>query len=254
MIMEVYNRTHRYYTRLDAYLALGIFVFCSVMFFVVGRVWHASGTRLFVHAAIASIVIIGIALAVRRESPRTISLGIKNWWKSGLVGLFTGLLVFYSIRLVQGASLFERAYGGVPVVNFLRGNRFHEVPYTPLMEWLPTALLFIVISVVFQEVLFRGYVQTRLYGLFKSDWVATIGTGILFVLFFMPLHSVIFGVSIFFMFQVAIPLQMIWMFMLHLWLNLLQRLFNSLVGPIIFHILFSFHVSATLTHSYFLGF
>jgi|GEM_PF-1874958 len=254
MIFEEYNRMHRYYTKTDGVLALAVYFVSVLLFFFAGYMVRNQGTRLFVPASILSAALVVLILLIRKEGPGTIGIARRHFWKSVLLGLVTGAPVYFAIRFVIGASLFARAYGGVEIMNLLMGNRFYHVEETPLFEWFPMAFLFIIITVVHQEVLMRGYVQTRLRGLIKSDFASTIVSGLLFVVFFMPLHSLLVGESIGWVFMSAFPLRLFWMFFLHLWLNLLYRLYNNWAAPVIFHIFFSFHINATLVHSYLIGF
>ena len=253
MIMEDYSRMNHYYTKRDGLLALGVFIVSSLLFLAAGFILRSTGMRLFIHASIVSVTLVLIVILIRKDEVRSIGISFKNMWKSALCGLLTGAAFFFSMRLVMGASLFERAYGGVDISNRLGGNRFHHVLETPLLEWLPMAFVFLLITVVHQEILMRGYVQTRLYGLFKSEWAAVIITGFLFVVFFMPLNTILFGENISWIFLESIPTRMLWMFSLHCWLYLLYRLYNNWAGPVIFHIFFSFHSNITLVHSYVFG-
>jgi hypothetical protein len=175
-------------------------------------------------------------------------------WKSVLLGLGTGAAYFFAMRVVLTASLFERVYGGITVIRFMGRDRFAHLEETPFIEWFPLVLLFIVITVVHQEILMRGYIQTRLNGLFKSEIVATVLTGFLFIIFYMPLHGILLEEGFRWIFMTSIPLRMAWMFALHCWLYFLYRLYNNIAAPVIFHIFFSFHSNATLVHSLFMGF
>jgi len=252
--MEDYSRMHRYYNKVDGMLAVGVYAASMLLFYVAGLIVRHQGTRLFVPASIVSLVVVLIALIIRKEGPRTVGISIKNILKSAFLGLATGAAFFFAMRIVIGASLFERAYGGAEISRFLGGDRFFHVPETPFWEWFPLVFLFVFVTAVHQEILMRGYVQTRLNGLIKSEFAATIITGFLFVIFFMPLHTILVGESLSWVFLSSIPLRMMWMFALHCWLYLLYRTYNNLAAPIIFHIFFSFHSNAALVHSSIMGF
>jgi len=252
--MEDYSRMHRYYNKVDGIFAVGVYAVSMLIFYVAAMIMQHQGTRLFVHASILSVIVVIIALVIRKEGPCTVGISLKGIWKSALLGLVTGAAFFFAMRIVLGASLFERAYGGVEIRRFLSIDRFFHVPETPFWEWFPMVFLFIIITVVQQEILMRGYVQTRLNGLIKSEFFTTIVTGFLFVIFFMPMHTFLAGESLTWVFLSSIPLKMLWMFALHCWLYLLYRTYNNLAGPIIFHIFFSFHSNAALGHSMLMGF
>lgn len=254
MLMESYKQKHRYYSVASGVIAVSVFLVSSLVYFFAARLLLSQGMRLHVPASIISIAIVCACVLIVGDGIDSIGFSLRGLWQSTLLGLITGAGFFFGIRSVLSASIFERAYGGVEVQRFLEPDRFVNVPETPLLEWLPLILLFVVISVLQQEVLLRGYVQTRLTGLIKSEFAVIIITGILFVVFNMPMLSVLIGQPLSWVFLRTIPLEFIWMFALHLWLHFLYRTFNNIAAPVIFHVFFSFHSAAMLTYSYFMGF
>ncbi|MCL2287190.1 MAG: CPBP family glutamic-type intramembrane protease [Firmicutes bacterium] len=253
MIMEDYSRMHRYYDKASGLLAIGIFAVSSLLFYLTGLLWRHQSIRVFIPASIFSIAIVLMAMAFCKEEIRSVGISLRGVWKSALLGLTTGAAFFFSMRLILQASVFERAYGGAEISRFMTNDRFFHVAETPFLSWFPQAFVFVLVTVIHQEILMRGYVQTRLNGLIKSELATTAITGFMFVVFFMPLHTVIIGESFSWVFGASIPIQMIWMFCLHCWLHFLYRTYNNLAGPIIFHIFFTFHSNAALAHSFYMG-
>jgi len=253
MFFENYNKMHSYYTKKDGIIAIAVALVSSLLFYIAGIFLRENGMRMFIPASVIIIIIVLALVLLRKEELRTLGVHLKGWWQSALLGLILGALFFFTARFLLDYSVFERAYGGAEVMRLGQGDRFIDVPEAILISWLPMALLFIFITVVSQELLFRSYIQTRLLGLLKSDLAATVITGFLFALFFMPLHTILMGQSFSWVFMVSIPLPMFWLFALHCWLNLLYRTYNNIAAPVVFHIFFSLHSNIALTHSYFMG-
>ena len=86
---------------------------------------------------------------------------------------------------------------------------------------------FIVIALP-EEVVFRGYIQTRIYGLIKQDILAIIVTGFLFYAMHLPFQIPVNGM------QINI-INMAIMLVLHFVMNFLYKKYNSLTAPTIFH-------------------
>ena len=253
MLNGEYKNTHAYYTKADGSLAVGLYLVSMAIFYGIGMIFMNHQARLFVPASIVGIVAVAVVIFIRKGAAASVGLSGKNLGKSALLGLGTGAVFFFSIRWLLDASVIERAYGGATVNRFFHHDMFFNIPETPFLQWFPMIFLFIIITVLHQEVLMRGFVQTRLQGLLKSDTATTIVSAFLFVLFYMPLHAVITGMSFSWVLLASLPLTMVWMLALHFWLNFLHRCFNNLAAPIIFHIFFSFHSTIILTHSYYLG-
>jgi len=253
MFFENYNKMHSYYTKKDGIIAIAVFLVSVLLFYVAGIFLRTNGMRMFVPASVIVIIVVLALVLLRKEELRTLGIHQKGLWQSALLGLALGAMFFFATRFILDASVFERAYGGAEIMRIGMGNRFMDAEEASLMSWLPLALLFIIITVVSQEVLFRSYIQTRLVGLLKSDLAATAITAFLFALFFIPLHTILTGQNFTWVFMSSIPLPMFWLFALHCWLNFLYRTYNNIAAPIIFHIFFSFHSNIALTHSYFMG-
>jgi membrane protease YdiL (CAAX protease family) len=86
---------------------------------------------------------------------------------------------------------------------------------------------FIVISLS-EEIVFRGYIQTRIYALIKRDVPAIIVTGFLFYAMHLPFQIPVNGMTID-LFNIIIIVG------LHCVMNFLYRKYNSLAASTIFH-------------------
>ena len=252
MIMENYARMHRYHNKLDGSLALGLFAVNVLLFYLTGFLYRHHMSRIFVPVSIAiSIAVVALVL-IRRQKMGTLGISAKGLHKSALLGLVTGAGYFFFMRVILTASVFERAFGGVEVIRRMGGDRFFLIDYTPFMEWFPMALVFVIVTVIHQELVFRGYIQTRLAGLVKNEIVATVLTAIMFAVMFIPMHSLMMGESIGWVFMAGIHTRFILTLCLHMWLHFLYRLYNNIAAPMVFMLFFTFHMNDALVHAWYL--
>jgi membrane protease YdiL (CAAX protease family) len=91
-----------------------------------------------------------------------------------------------------------------------------------------------------EELLLRGYIQTRLYGAIKSDIAAVIVGGVLFMGMHIPFQLYNRSGGDIVEFFVTNALWLITAFIMHLVLNLLYRKYNSLTAPTICHFVINF--------------
>jgi membrane protease YdiL (CAAX protease family) len=96
-------------------------------------------------------------------------------------------------------------------------------------------LYYIVIIAFSEEVIFRGYIQTRLYGILKQDFFAITICALLFSLMHVP-YQLISGNRVFDLWFI------IWLaftFIMHIIFNVFYVKYNSIYGPILFHALWN---------------
>ncbi len=87
---------------------------------------------------------------------------------------------------------------------------------------------------VCEEIVFRGYIGTRIYGLIKKRWLAVTIVGLLFIIMHFPYRMIAYGMTLS---DLAIK-KFSWLidlFITHLVLNFIYLKTNSLYGAIIPH-------------------
>ncbi|WP_099203483.1 type II CAAX prenyl endopeptidase Rce1 family protein [Miniphocaeibacter massiliensis] len=176
-------------------------------------------TTLFISIIIVNLIIILITFSFvvyfDKEKLQYIGLTIKNLFKSlllGLVGTSIFLLLSY---LITGEMYFDMSTGGF----------FYISPFLA--------------SAISSELVFRGYIQTRLSIIMKWKFLIIIFSGILFIFTKIPLIMIL---------RLDAQLVIIYAFS-----NFLIHIFNSIVldktkciyGPIILNFVFSFTIFFT---------
>lgn len=163
------------------------------------------------------IIICLIFLWVSKESLKTIGFTIANLKKSigmGIIGAF--LLVF--ILIVNGL-----------IKGTLQFNHLMELPSV-------IVILTFIGCAIGEEVVFRGYIQTRILGIIKNRLVGTIICSILFLIIHYPVKWCAWG-SISF---TVIPLfYVICLLLLHFLCDFVYKKTNCLWGAIVLHCLYN---------------
>jgi len=162
--------------------------------------------------------LIVLLLKKRKQSVATIGLSSENWFPSVVVGLLIGLAVW-----IWGNSFFS--WGSFT-------QTFSDAPNWDIIR----SILYLLIVVAFvEEIVFRGYMQTRIHGLIKSTFLGVMAVGLIFAVIHFPFHFVLSGLSLgeysLYFFINSLPHFMV----LHALFWFLYRRYNSLIAPIIIH-------------------
>jgi membrane protease YdiL (CAAX protease family) len=98
----------------------------------------------------------------------------------------------------------------------------------------------LVIIALPEEIIFRGYIQTRLFGAIKSDIAASVIGGFLFMGMHIPFQLFNRSGGNLADFFAANSLWLLTTFIMHVLFNFLYRKYNSLVSPTVCHFLVNF--------------
>jgi membrane protease YdiL (CAAX protease family) len=150
---------------------------------------------------------------VRKQSLSSIGLTRCNAKKSLLSGGVLGscfILINVITAILSGKELTDI------------GTLFYNVFY------------FFVIIGFTEEVVFRGYIQTRLYGILQSDTIAVIVGGVLFSLMHIPYKMSMLNMDLLSYLQSNYMI-LLFLILWHVVFNFLYRKYNSLLAPTIFH-------------------
>lgn len=215
---EVYLANLRAYSGKDGAKALLMYGINLILYFILGIIL-IYGTAIPLEFLrymdpIITVVAILCCLAfvlVAKEAFSTVGIALRNWRQSLLLGIVAAVLVSalnVILALAGGARTFNGEGLGALAIAF----------------FLPACA---------EELIFRGYIQPRLGGLIKKEWVAVIVLGLLFVLSHWPVKLVASG------FDVIALLEdyTLWirLFLLHVACVLVRRKYNSLIAPILLH-------------------
>jgi membrane protease YdiL (CAAX protease family) len=205
------------FSKTDGALAILVYVMCvAYIFFGFWVVSYVEQFPLTIVGAVTLVALVFSVLFLRKQSLNTIGFNKNNWVKSLLIGLTIGLVVFIArtFGIVERSSL-SPSFGFVYAI-------FHY---------------FLVVS-AHEEIVFRGFIQTRLYSIVKLDFAAVFVGGVLFA----APHLLSYFIAGKFIegFEAGTPFSIFYSrfmipFTAHILLNYLYRKYNSLIGPIVLH-------------------
>ena len=209
---ETYLKEVSHYKKADGVLALTVFVILMAVYYLAGQL------RDLPFDAGIPVNLFFIALCVmlallRRQGIGSLGLKRKNAGKSFFLGLVPGLLIllFYILQGLVNRRVFAPA-------GTISGNFFYYLIVIAFME----------------ELVFRGYIQSRMFGLIKNNALSTAVTGVMFVLMHFPYQLGARDMDLI----TFISDNVFWfglLFLYHLLFTWLFRKHNLIIAPVIVH-------------------
>ena len=202
------------YQKKDAKIAIYFWIGLMVLYAAGGII--ARLTMSNIPMLVVTVVLVAVCIVIvlkNGEGLSSIGFRRKKMWPSLGIGLLCGIVPLIFNNGILPAAI----YGWQPVpVGFLLYQFFYYLVAISLVE----------------EMLFRGYIQTRLYGMFNSNVSAILIGALLFMLMHIPFQLAYKGIEIFgqlFLINLAFT------FVMHIVFNLIYIKFNALYGSILFH-------------------
>jgi membrane protease YdiL (CAAX protease family) len=201
------------YTKKDAVIAIIVWVGVMVLYAAGGVLANYFGQiigtalNLLIGAVCVTIVL------VKKQGLSSIGLVGGKIGSSLIAGLLLGI-----VPLVTSHSLLAALIYGweLEPIEFIVARFFYYLIVVALLE----------------EIIFRGYIQTRLYGLFHTNTAAIMVGGVMFMLMHIPYMIITRGldfITLLFMINLA------YTFLFHIATTLLYGKFNTLYGVVLFH-------------------
>jgi membrane protease YdiL (CAAX protease family) len=209
------------YRKTDALLATGVYLCLILMYLVAGYLLMTSGSIL--PAILVNILLMAIVLLVvriRKQKLSTVGFTFHNFKRALIVGTATGLI-------------FSVCGNIIPTI--LSGGE-----WTGWDSILWNFFYMLINIALIEELVFRGYIQTRLYGVFKSDVSSIIVGGLLFMGSHIPFQLFNRNGGNIIEFISGNYLWLFSTFVIHLFFNFLYRKYNSLTASTASHFLMNF--------------
>lgn len=210
-----YKESINNYTIKDGILA--VLIFPAYVFFTYLGIQiqiHTGSNIIALVTNTAVVLLVFIIIRLRKQNLYTVGISTDGWFKSSIVGFVIGM-TFFMLRVMGVIPAAFQAMGEQSVAFII----FYY---------------FVVISFS-EEFMFRGYMQTRIYGIIKSSFWAVVVVGFLFAL----LHIIIDIMFMRYFGSYARYTPRVWsliqLTIIHVLINYLYRRYNSLVGPVILH-------------------
>lgn len=202
--------------KLDAFMATLLFIFYCISMVLIGLlVGCVSSTQIIYIGGLNNLVFVGIVfvfLKFRKQGIDTIGLRKGN----------------IKLSLIMGISLAAILF----LCNCLSNIIFDNQSFIPIKDIFVYTIYFMTVGVA-EEVMFRGYIETRLHGFTKRMLLDVLLTGIMFLLMHFPYRMVAYNMSFW---QLITNVQyMLDLFITHLILSYIRIKSDCLYGAIIPH-------------------
>ncbi len=206
------------YKPINGLLAVGLFFIMCALYALLAvlqkKIPVMKDSSILLGCILNSILIALSVLFVKIEKESLSSIGLfnGNWKKSCLIGFVLAAILFFNnclSSIISGASF-------IPVRNMFKF----------IIYYLTVGLC--------EEIVFRGYIGTRLYGLIKNHYFVILVNGILFVLMHFPYRIIMYNMTIsdLTIFNIAWILNL---FITHIVFSFIYLKTNSLYGAVIPH-------------------
>jgi len=214
-----YKEMNAAYDKRDTVLAIGLYFLIVLLYMCAGIVLVTWGVYLNVYVNILSIIICVAIVLLRKQKLKTIGFTLDRFLRGLLVGTICGVAVSM-INIIPAIVSGGKWLG----LNGLLWNIFFYLIVIGLQE----------------ELVFRGFILTRLHGAIKSEVIVVIVCGLMFALMHVPYQLFIrtggnvaefFSDNTFWLFTT---------FAWHFLFYFLFRKYNSLTAPTWCHFLVNF--------------
>lgn len=213
-----YESNLKQYTKKDGILSLilfGIMILNYSILAVLQTKFEFIKENILLVGCIFNALMIAITILfikLNKQTLNTIGISRGKWKTSIIIGIILASFLFYNNCL---------AY-------LINGSHFIA------LQEIPMLLLYYLLVAVCEEFVFRGYIGTRIHGLFKNKWLAVSIVGILFIIMHFPYRMIAYGMTL----RDLTINNFSWiidLFITHLVLNFIYLKTNSLYGAIIPH-------------------
>jgi membrane protease YdiL (CAAX protease family) len=214
-----YKQMTTKYEKKDAFLAFLVYIIVISLLFGLGLLQIKTSISPIYPGLLnllISVSLIIIVLRFRKQKLDSVGITLKHFIKALIVGLVLGIILSM-ITIIPAIMSGGKWTGFYPLI--------WNIPY------------FLIIIGFQEEFVFRGYIQTRIYGIIKWDVLAIIIGGIMFAFMHVPFQFFIRGYDNILIFFAENGFWLILTFIWHFVFNFLYRKFNSLTAPTICHFL-----------------
>ncbi|WP_426351131.1 CPBP family intramembrane glutamic endopeptidase [Alloiococcus sp. CFN-8] len=209
-----YKEEVRNYTRIDGIIAIVYYVFLMVAYFSMGQILLKKQIYLGVVVNLLLVLVCILIVLLRKQKLSSLGITKEKLKNSIILGSFLG-------------GLFLVFNGIIPVLFSKRELISADMVLYNIFYY------FVIIGFV-EELIFRGFIQTRLYGIIKNDFLAIIIAGVMFSLMHIPFQMSLVNMRLFQYFSENI-LQLIILVGWHVFFNFLYKKYNSIFTGTIVH-------------------
>ncbi|PKM90982.1 MAG: hypothetical protein CVU87_00245 [Firmicutes bacterium HGW-Firmicutes-12] len=219
MLINFFNTDESYkeqvaeYQKKDTMMAIVVWGIVMVTYYFMGQLYANKGVYLGIQVNMVLAILCIWFILLRKQKITTIGFTKGNAVKSIILGSVLGVLIVI----------------GNNVINIVEGSQL-----APLQSIAKNFIYYMLVISLVEELIFRGYIQTRIYGLVKKPILAIILGGILFMLIHIPFKMGQAKMGLFTYLQLN-WITLIFTFIWHVIFDFLYRKYNTIYAPAIFH-------------------
>ncbi len=211
---DLYKENIATYTKVDGIIAVVYYIIFMITYFIMGRVYAEKRIYLGIICNISLAVLCIIIVWLRNQKISTLGFNYRKIKQSVIFGVILGTLIVLTNNVLPGIT-----------------SGYHLNQLTQILN--NTFYYFIIIAFV-EEIAFRGFIQTRIYGLIKNEIIAIITVSLMFSLMHIPFQMAMSGTTIL-SFLSSNVTWLILLFFWHIIFNFLHRKYNCIFTNTIFH-------------------
>ena len=215
-VPDSYRKLLNNYGKAAAFIAIILFLlYCMSMVLSGILVNYVSANQITYIGSLTNLIFVGIVLLtlkIKKQGLDTIGLRKGNIKLSLIMGITLSVILFF--------------------FNCLSNILFEKQSFIAIKEIMMYILYFFTVGLV-EEIMFRGYIETRLHGYTKRIYIDVFLTGIMFLLMHFPFRMVAYHMSLWDLItNVGYLLDL---FITHLILSFIRIKSDSLYGAILPH-------------------
>ncbi|HHX60092.1 MAG TPA: CPBP family intramembrane metalloprotease [Epulopiscium sp.] len=210
---ERYKLTVNSYVRIDGVFAVIAYLLVMVVYYIIGKIYANNSFNLGSQVNVLLAVVCIIYILIRKQTMESIGFGKRNIIKSIKLGIIAAFIIFL-VNLIPGIV------GGRQLNSISKlGSKF---------------LYYFIIIALVEEIVFRGFIQTRIYGICKKPIIGILITAFMFMSIHIPFQM---GKSHmdFLTYLLNNFATLIFTFGWHVIFNFMYVKYNSIAAPLIFH-------------------
>ena len=197
----------------DGVVAIVYYLFLLVAYYILGVILEKKDVYLGYHVNIILIILLLLCVVIRKQKFESIGFGKDNIKKSFRLGLVTAGLVFF-MSFIPGV---------------LSGKTLNSVS-----ELLSNFVYYLFVIALVEEIIFRGFIQTRIYGMIKKPALAILVVAFMFMTMHIPFQMARAEMGVV-TFITNNYITLIFQFSWHVVFNIMYAKYNSIIAPTIFH-------------------
>ncbi len=202
------------YNKIDGLLSILFFFFVMIVYYTMGRLYLTKQLYLGIPFSLMLACICIILVFIRKQKLSSVGITFYRIKNAIIFGGTLGIFLIFFNNILPGLS------------SGAQWNKLSIILYNIFYY-------FIIIGFV-EELIFRGYIQTRLYGLVNNEIITTIISAIMFSLMHIPFQMAYAGVGC----LAFIQSNFLWLLILVMWhfvFTFLYKKYNSIFTGTIFH-------------------